>query len=130
MISGSTTGGFPPAMHELEREIMEICWRLGRASVREVLEALNVGERQRAYTTVMTTMVRLWEKGLLHRERHGRADVYEPVLSAEGYHQARAAREVEALIGEYGDVALAQFARQVGGLDAARLAKLRELADE
>ena len=117
-------------MHEVEREIMEICWRLGTASVRAVLEALNLGERQRAYTTVMTTMVRLWEKGLLHRERHGRADVYEPVLSAEGYHQARAAREVEALIGEYGDVALAQFARQVGGLDAARLAKLRELADE
>jgi len=129
-MSGSMTGAFPPALYELEREIMEIAWRLGRASVRDVLEALNAGARQRAYTTVMTTMVRLWEKGLLRRERHGRADVYEPVLSAEGYHQARAACEVEALIDEYGDVALAQFARQVGGLDAARLAKLRELADE
>lgn len=124
------TGGSPPELFELEREIMVIAWRLGPASVRDVLEALNAGARQRAYTTVMTTMVRLWEKGVLRRERHGRADVYEPVLSAEEYRRARAAREVEALIGEYGDVALAQFARQVGGLDAARLARLRELADE
>ncbi|MGI8730331.1 MAG: BlaI/MecI/CopY family transcriptional regulator [Solirubrobacteraceae bacterium] len=130
MISRSTTGAFPPPLHELEREIMEIAWRLGRASVREVLEALNVDERQRAYTTVMTTMVRLWEKGVLNRERRGRADIYEPVLSAEQYRQARAVHEVEALIGEYGDVALAQFARQVGGLDAERLARLRELAGE
>lgn len=124
------TRGSPPELFELEREIMEIAWRLRRASVRDVLEVLNAGARQRAYTTVMTTMVRLWEKGLLRRERQGRADVYEPVLSAEGYHKARAAREVEALIGEYGDLALAQFARRVDGLDAVRLAKLRELADE
>jgi predicted transcriptional regulator len=86
------TGGSPPELFELEREIMVIAWRLGPASVRDVLEALNAGARQRAYTTVMTTMVRLWEKGVLRRERHGRADVYEPVLSAEEYRRARAAR--------------------------------------
>ena len=108
---------------------MDVVWRLGSASVREVLEALNAGARQRAYTTVMTTMSRLWEKGLLRRERRGRADVYEPVLSVGEYREARAAREVQALVGEYGDVALAHFARQVEGLDAARLARLRELAD-
>lgn len=108
---------------------MDEVWRRGRTSVREVLEALNGGERQRAYTTVMTTMVRLFDKGLLRRERQGKADIYEPVLTAEQYRQSRAEREVEALLGEYGDVALAHFARHVEGLDARRLAKLRELAD-
>lgn len=120
---------FPPLLHELEREIMEELWRRGRSSVRAVLDALNAGDRQRAYTTVMTTMSRLADKGLLQRERQGKADLYEPVLSEREYRQARAAREVEALLGEYGDVALAHFARQVESLDAARLAKLRKLAD-
>jgi len=124
------TAAFPPRLYELEAEIMGVVWRLGAASVREVLEVLNSGERQRAYTTVMTTMSRLSQKGLLHRERRGRADLYAPVLSAQEYREARAAREVQALVGEYGDVALAHFARQMEGLDAARLAELRELADE
>lgn len=109
---------------------MHVVWRLGSVSVRDVLVALNAGDRQRAYTTVMTTMGRLWEKGLLRRERLGRADVYEPVLAAGEYREARAAREVEALLSEYGDLALAHFAREVGALDAARLARLRELGGE
>lgn len=109
---------------------MEEVWRRERTSVRDVLESLNSGERQRAYTTVMTTMVRLFDKGLLRRERQGKADIYEPVLTAEQYRRARAEGEINALIGEYGDVALAHFARHVDGLDAERLAKLRRLADE
>jgi predicted transcriptional regulator len=124
------TEAFPPQLHELEREIMQVVWQFGSMSVRDVLVALNAGDRQRAYTTVMTTMSRLWEKGLLRRERLGRADVYEPVLAADEYRQARAAREVEALLSEYGDVALAHFAREVGALDAARLARLREIGGE
>ncbi len=120
---------FPPQLHDLEREVMHEIWRRERASVRDVLEALNAGERQRAYTTVMTTMCRLYDKGLLRRERQGKADVYEPALSADEYRQSRAAREVETLVGQYGDAALAHFARHVEELDPARLAQLRKLAD-
>lgn len=108
---------------------MEEVWARGRTSVRGVLDALNARERQRAYTTVMTTMCRLRDKGLLRRERRGKADIYEPALSAREYRQARAAHGVKALVGEYGDVALAHFARQVEGLDRDRLARLRKLAD-
>lgn len=123
------TEEFPPQLHDLEREVMQEVWRRERASVREVLETLNAGERQRAYTTVMTTMCRLYDKGLLRRERHGKADVYEPALSADDYRRTRAAREVEALVGQYGDAALAHFARHVEELDPARLTRLRKLAD-
>jgi predicted transcriptional regulator len=119
----------PPALFELEAEVMEEMWRLGQATVREVLEELNRGPKQRAYTTVMTTMRRLAEKGLLRRRRQGKTDIYRPRLSREEHTRQRARAEVESLLDQYGDVALAEFAQQVGNLDARRLRQLRALAD-
>jgi predicted transcriptional regulator len=107
---------------------MEEVWRQGEATVRDVLTELNRGPRQRAYTTVMTIMARLDTKGLLSRKRRGKTDVYRPVMSREEYADLRAEAEVEALIAEFGDVALAHFAQQVDKLDAKRLRELRRLA--
>ena len=122
--------GTPPALHELESEVMEEMWRQREATVRDVLEALNRGPKERAYTTIMTIMGRLWQKGLLSRKRRGRADVYRAILSREDYLQARAEAEVDAVVEEFGDLALSHFARQVGGLDAERLRRLRELTND
>ena len=118
----------PPALHELESLVMEEVWCQDQATVREVLTALNGGEKVRAYTTVMTIMTRLDAKGLLTRERRGKTDVYKPVMTREQYLSARAESEVQALVSEFGDLALAQFAEQVGKLDTKRLDALRELA--
>ena len=108
---------------------MEEIWRRGEATVRDVLTTLNRGSRERAYTTVMTIMSRLDDKGLLTRERRGKSDLYRPVMSREAYMDVRAEAEVEALVDEFGDVALAHFAEQVDRLDAKRLRALRKLAD-
>src|SRR5438876_7270740 len=107
----------PPPRHELEAEVLEQVWRRRKATVREVLEALNRGRRQRAYTTIMTIMGRLHQKGLLARERSGKTDVYSPVMSRDAYLQARARAEVKALVEEFGDLALTQFAAQMDKLD-------------
>lgn len=120
----------PPPLHKLESEVMEEVWRQREATVRQVLEALNAGPKERAYTTIMTIMARLDKKGLLTRRRTGKTDVYRPVMSRAEYLEARARAEVEELVADYGDVALAHFARQLNGLDARRLEKLRELAEE
>ncbi|HUR01199.1 MAG TPA: BlaI/MecI/CopY family transcriptional regulator [Nonomuraea sp.] len=70
---------------ELESTIMDRMWSYRRpASVREVLEDLR-GEREIAYTTVMTVMDKLHTKGLLKRKPVGRAYVYEPIASKEAY---------------------------------------------
>jgi predicted transcriptional regulator len=119
----------PPPLHELESEIMEEVWRRGACTVRDVLDALNARtDVARAYTTVMTVMQRLDGKGLLRRERSGRRDVYVAPLGAEEYAQARAEAEVGALVDEYGDVALAHFARHMSGLDPKRREQIRRLA--
>jgi predicted transcriptional regulator len=118
----------PPPLHELEAEVMEETWRRGEATVRAVLESLNAGPRERAYTTVMTTMSRLHHKRLLGRRREGQTDIYYPTLSRESYRDARARAEVSGVLEEYGDLALAHFARQVEALDPERLSALRRLA--
>jgi predicted transcriptional regulator len=72
-----------------QAEIMQRLWRHGPATVRELHVWLTRAEPL-AYTSVMTTCVRLWEKGLLDRrqvtetdaaQRHGKAFVYTPRLS-------------------------------------------------
>ncbi len=109
---------------------MDEVWKRGQATVREVLEALNEHEKPRAYTTVMTIMSRLADKGMLERLRSGKTDVYSPVLSRDGYARARARDQAGALVAEFGDIALAQFARQVESLDPGRLAELRRMASD
>jgi predicted transcriptional regulator len=120
---------FPPPLHELETEVMEEVWNGGERTVREVLEAINARSTpQRAYTTILTVMQRLHAKDVLRRERDGRRDVYVAALTREQYAQARAEAEVGALVSEYGDVALAHFARHMSQLDPKRREKIRRLA--
>jgi predicted transcriptional regulator len=57
----------------LEREVMNVVWKAGEINVREACELL---ESSVAYTTVMTTMDRLFKKRLLARRKVGRAFVY------------------------------------------------------
>ncbi|MGI8414145.1 MAG: BlaI/MecI/CopY family transcriptional regulator [Solirubrobacteraceae bacterium] len=118
-----------PALHALEAEIMEVVWRQGKTTVKRVMEALNdSASSPRAYTTFMTVMQRLDQKGLLSRTRIGRSDTYVPRLSREEYHERRAREQIVQLVQEYGDLALSHFARELSALDPARLRQLRSLA--
>jgi predicted transcriptional regulator len=119
----------PPALHELEAEVMEQLWSTGEASVRSVMEALNARtNRDRAYTTYMTVLARLHEKGLLTRRREGKTDYYTPAYERDEYMTLRAQAEVEELVAQYGDVALSHFAQQMASLDPARRRALQRLA--
>jgi predicted transcriptional regulator len=119
----------PPALHELEAEVMEQLWQGGESSVRAVMQALNTQTRtDRAYTTYMTVMARLHTKGLLDRRREGKTDYYAPAYDREEYMALRAGAEVDDLVSQYGDVALSAFARQMATLDPARRRALQRLA--
>jgi predicted transcriptional regulator len=120
----------PPTLSELESEVMEEVWRHDEVTVRQVLEVLNRGSKERAYTTIMTIMNRLDAKGVLTRRRSGKSDIYRPVLSRDDYAEARARAEVDGLVADYGDAALAHFARQLDTLDPERRRQLRKLAEE
>lgn len=119
----------PPGLYELESEVMELIWGVGECNVRAILEELNTrSDKERKYTTVMTTMARLDKKGLLERRREGKTDIYKPTTSRDEYLEARAAAEVGALVENYGEAALMHFARQMDRLDPKRREQLRRLA--
>ncbi len=57
---------------ELEARVMDVLWDHGAAMTpREVHDLITTSRRPLAYTTVMTILVRLWEKGMLERELVG-----------------------------------------------------------
>jgi predicted transcriptional regulator len=67
--------------------VMDILWARGESNVREVAQNL---ERPLAYTTVMTTLDRLYKKGLLERRKMDRAFAYMPRYSRQVWEQKRA----------------------------------------
>jgi predicted transcriptional regulator len=78
----------------------------------------------------MTVMRRLSDKGLLDRRRNGRHDAYAPKLTREEYQERRASAEVRGLVDQFGDVALAHFAKSLSTLDPARRRQLQRLASQ
>lgn len=85
-----------PRLGELERAVMEHLWAqaeagAGPVTVREVHDHVGA-ERELAYTTLMTVLDRLAKKGMVERERDGRAWRYAPVGSREQL-TARALRD-------------------------------------
>jgi predicted transcriptional regulator len=129
----STHGGLqvPPPLHELEAEVMEEMWERGEASVREVMNALNAdADKERAYTTYMTIMTRLDGKGLLERRREGKTDFYTPRHTRDQYEDLRARAELDSIVDQFGELALAHIARQWAQLDPQRRRALQRLARE
>lgn len=105
---------------------MDYVW--GRADwvgVNDILAALR-GQR-RAYTTVMTIVTRLCDKGLLQRQRRGRGFVYRPALSKEEL-AAQSLQEVLAS-SEDPQAVLARFVEDVEA-SPQLLARLRALAQD
>lgn len=113
---------------ELEAPIMRLMWERGSASVREILDALDQGGRHLAYTTVMTVMSRLADKGLLSRERRGKMHIYRPTATRDGFVRQAAAQRVQELVVEFGDIAMAQFLAEVTDLSPERRRQLEHLA--
>src|ERR1043165_121183 len=70
------------ALGKLEREVLEETWRLGEISVRDIHRAFD---ERIAYTTIMTTLDRLFKKNLLARLKDGRAFLYSAVVSSEDF---------------------------------------------
>lgn len=119
-----------PALGALEREVLECLWQRGEASVRDV--HLSFGEKT-AYTTLMTTLDRLYRKGLLERRKEGRAFRYSPRVTREAFEQGIKEDLLEDLIGanaEGVEPVLSYIVESVGERDRALLDKLDQLIKE
>ncbi len=105
------------AFGALEREVMAILWAEGNLPVRDVQARLR---RPAAYTTVMTTLDRLFKKGVLTREQSGRAFLYSATVSREELQASIASRVITGLLQGRSDAAvplLSNFVDTVGAQD-------------
>ena len=88
------------ALGKLERQVMEETWRLREVSVRDIHLAF---EERIAYTTLMTTLDRLFKKKLLERRKEGRAFVYVPVVSRDELDHGIKEDVIDGLLGHGAD---------------------------
>jgi len=70
------------ALGKLEREVLEQIWQRGEVTVREIFLAFD---ERIAYTTLMTTLDRLYKKQILIRRKDGRAFFYRAAFSREEF---------------------------------------------
>lgn len=110
-------------MGALEAEVLRFLWASEDAvTPAEVCEGLDT---DLAYTTIMTILTRLWEKGLVDRTRAGRAYAYRPLLTESEYAAQRMSAVLEATDDREG--ALSTF---IGSLSKREARLLRRLVAE
>ncbi len=112
----------------LEQRLLEALWTRGHATVRELLDEDCAGL---AYTTLMTTLDRLYKKGLLAREPEGRAFRYTPRVTREELHREIAGEAFRQMLDASSEksLPLSYLVEIVSQRDAQLLDDLRRLVD-
>ncbi len=118
--------GLELRLHDLEAAIMDVVWskRLSSFAVSEVLTVLEK-QRDIAYTTVMTTIARLHDKGLLDRTRDGKRYLYSPKVTREQFLESTAREVLDGAVG--GHQVIAMLAEKVCEASAGELDDLEAL---
>ena len=109
----------------LERTVLAILWDRGESNVHDVVQQLS---RPLAYTTVMTTLDRLYKKGLLERRKSDRAFFYSPRFTREEWERKRAGEFMAGFLATpaAGEQLISCLVDAVGQYDAALLDELEK----
>lgn len=120
--------GIRATLFDLEADIMEVVWSREWSwfAVSEVRDAL-LEDRDIAYTTVMTTITRLHDKGLLERRRDGRRYLYAPKYSRAAFAQAMATEVLDSLDAGGQAAAMALLVERVSRADEDELERLERM---
>lgn len=120
--------GLRAALFDLEADIMEVVWSKGWTAF-AVADVQRELERRRviAYTTVMTTVGRLFDKGVLSRERDGKRYLYRPTMSRDEFTEEMARELLGSLSGLDQRHAIALLVDQVADSDADELKQLEAM---
>ncbi len=117
-----------PTLTDAELRLMEILWDKGRVTVGELVDVLPK-RRALAYSTVLTTMRVLEQKGYVGHEKSGRAFVYHPVV-AKSEARRKALRFVLSRFFEDSPELLVLNLLEHEEIDSKQLARLRRRIEE
>jgi predicted transcriptional regulator len=119
-----TQDGLVKVLGPLETEIMQLLWKEQTGTVKKVHKSLQQ-RRDIAYTTVMTTMSRLAEKGVLLRSREGLAYVYRPAITETEFIVMVVQQVLDGLLDDYSDITINYVVEYLARNDPTQLQKLR-----
>jgi BlaI family transcriptional regulator, penicillinase repressor len=109
-----------------EWDVMNVLWDRGSATVSEVLEEL---QDHLAYTTVLTVLRRLEEKGHVRHDPEGKAHRYVPLMPREEAQDSAIQRMTRTVFGNSPELLMSRLLRK-GGLSEDQLRELRSLLEE
>jgi len=119
--------GLASVFGALELRVLEALWRRGTGTVRDLCDDFPAA----AYTTLMTTMERLHKKGVLHREKSGRAFIYQPVSTRAELESGLITRAIQPLLSsDSARPVLSCFVDEVSRHDERLLDELERLVQE
>lgn len=131
LIAVTRTPRYEDVLGPLAAAIVREVTARGEASVADIVEGLRATRaRDHAYTTVMTVMGRLHEKGVLERNRRGRQYIYRASAPEAELVDRLSGLAVDQVIERYGTAALRHFAVKLADLDPESRRRLAALADE
>lgn len=114
------------ALGPLEVEVLDLVWSLETVTARELFSRQDQ-PGVRAYTTLMTTLDRLFKKGLLRRDKEGLAWRYAPAVTRQAFAQKRVDALAARIVGGHGDAGLAAFVDAAAAAEGPLLDRLEEL---
>ena len=125
--------GITTVLGPLEAQIMAVAWEMQHATASDVHHTLQLNRQREnrdiAYTTVMTTMSRLYDKNILHRRKVGMSFVYTPALG-QAECVARVVKNVlVSLVGEFEAPVVRYFVDYIARDERVRQQVSRALAE-
>lgn len=117
------------SLSDLEQEVMNILWNIKSGSVRDVLTQLSK-QRKYAYTTVMTILGRMVEKGVITRKLEGNGFIYFPKLSKENFIAKSVHSVFSSTVAAFGQESVSYFAKEIQSLNPKRRKELLKLLKE
>lgn len=113
----------------LEQEVMRCVWKSKTCTVREVMEKLNQ-KKKLAYTTIMTIMGRLVDKGILTRKSDGLSYTYYPKVSKENFVAKSVHNIFTTAVNSFGQEAVTHFVKEIQKLSPEKREELLKILDE
>lgn len=114
---------------ELEKEVMEVVWKSkDPLSVRYVRDIIGK-RREVAYTTIMTIMTRLTDKGVLIRKLKGTSYLYQPKLSRDQFIAKAAHRIFTTAVSNLGEEVASYFIKEIKKLHPKKRQELIKILD-
>jgi predicted transcriptional regulator len=123
--------GLQQTLGTLEAQVMNAVWDTeGEVSVEQVRKRLAEQGKDAAYTTIMTTMSRLYKKGLLTRRMRGKAYIYSASVSRRELDSSVIKHVVDGLLSTFAEPAMSYFVEALSESDPAKLDSLANIIEQ